>query len=448
MRPSSSLRPVGLHLRPLIETLLGPEPPVRFRFWDGSSLGDGTSTIVVSSPLALRHLLWAPGELGLARAYVAGALDVEGDLDAVLSLQGRLDQGDGATGLRPTPAMLGALVRAAVATGALGGRPPLPQEEIRLRGLRHSKARDAAAIAHHYDISNDFYRLVLGETMTYSCALFPTEQTTLDEAQRAKYDLVCRKLGLRSGMRLLDVGCGWGGMVLHAATHYGVEAVGVTLSKRQAELAAQRVCEQGLQDRVKIRVQDYRDISDGPFDAISSIGMFEHVGEARLGEYFEQLGTLLDEQGRLLNHAISRPGSSASSAAFKRASFIDRYVFPDGELLEVGRVVSAMQRHGFEVRDVESLREHYAQTLRCWVRNLEANFDEAVRLVGYGRARVWRLYMAASALNFAANRTSIHQVLGVRSDKAGHSGMPRTRAEMLSGAGVALGADAESLFSD
>ena len=448
MRSPSRPRPVASHLRPVIESLLGPKPPVAFRFWDGSSLGEGASTIVVSSPLAVRHLLWAPGELGLVRAYVAGALDVEGELDAILNLHDHLVVRDGAASLRIAPTMLGSLARAAAATGALGPRPPLPDEEIRLSGLRHSKARDAAAIAHHYDISNDFYRLVLGETMTYSCALFSTEQTTLDEAQRAKYDLVCRKLGLHSGMRLLDVGCGWGGMVLHAATHYGVEAVGVTLSKAQAELAAARVRGQGLEGQVEIRLQDYRDITDGPFDAICSIGMFEHVGEARLGEYFERLGTLLREEGRLLNHAISRPGSSASSTAFKRASFIDRYVFPDGELLEVGRVVSAMQQRGFEVRDVESLREHYAQTLRCWVRNLEAHFDEAIRLVGQGRARVWRLYMAASALNFAANRTSIHQVLGVRSNKRGHSGMPRTRAEMLSGAGVALAADPESLLSD
>ena len=448
MRPPGRPGSVASHLRPLLESLLGPNPPVAFRFWDGSSLGGGASTIVVSSPLALRHLWWAPGELGFARAYVAGAIDVEGDFDAILNLRERLATRDGVPQLRIGPATLGVLTRAAAATGALGGRPPLPPEELRLRGLRHSKARDAAAIAHHYDISNDFFRLVLGETMTYSCALFSTEQTTLDEAQRAKYDLVCRKLGLRAGMRLLDVGCGWGGMVLHAATHYGVTAVGVTLSAHQAELAAKQVRERGLEGQVEIRNKDYRDLNDGPFDAISSIGMFEHVGEVRLGEYFERLASLLRDKGRLLNHGISRPTPSARSAAFKHASFVDRYVFPDGELLEVGRVVSAMQQRGFEVRDVESLREHYAQTLRCWVANLEANFDEAVRLVGQGRARVWRLYMAASALNFAANRTNIHQVLGVRSDKAGQSGMPRTRAEMLSGAGVTLGGDPESLLSD
>jgi cyclopropane-fatty-acyl-phospholipid synthase len=312
------------------------------------------------------------------------------------------------------------------------GRPlPPPPQEAQLRGRRHSKSRDSAAISHHYDLSNDFYRLVLGPTITYSCAYFPEEDATLEEAQRNKYDVICRKLGLQPGMRLLDVGCGWGGMVLHAAEEYGVDAVGVTLSERQAELATQRVEDAGLRGRVEIRVQDYRDVADGPFDAISSIGMFEHVGRDKLAEYFACLHKLLAPGGRLLNHGISRPGNEGAGARakFDRNGFIERYVFPDGELHEVGTVVSLMQER-FEVRDVESLREHYARTLRHWVTNLEANWDRAVELVGPS-ARIWRLYMAGSALNFEAGRTSIHQVLAVKPDATGASRMPLTRARLM-----------------
>jgi len=254
--------------------------------------------------------------------------------------------------------------------------------------------------------------------MTYSCAVWPSPDATLEEAQAAKYDLVCRKLGLRPGMRLLDVGCGWGGMVMHAARHYGVRALGVTLSRNQAEWAAQAAKSARLDD-VEIRVQHYRGV-DGRYDAISSIGMFEHVGLARLGEYFTHLYDLLEPGGRLLNHGISRPPGGRSH--FSHRGFIDRYVFPDGELHEIGNVVSRIQASRFEVRHVENLREHYDLTLRRWVRNLEANWDRAVSITGPGRARVWRLYMAASALNFAAGGTQIHQVLAVRAD-GGRSGL-------------------------
>jgi cyclopropane-fatty-acyl-phospholipid synthase len=300
-------------------------------------------------------------------------------------------------------------------------RPPLPKEEARLHGRRHTPERDAAAISHHYDVSNDFYRIVLGDTMTYSCAVWSDDATTLDAAQTNKYDLTCRKLGLRPGMRLLDVGCGWGGMALHAARNYGVDAVGVTLSRAQVDHARHAAEIAGLTDRVDFRLQDYRAIADGPFDAISSIGMFEHVGKARLHEYFARLYALLRPQGRLLNHAISRP--PGDRAHFHRHGFIDRYVFPDGELHEVGSVVSAIQQEGFEARHVETLREHYARTLRAWVANLERNWDAAVAATTPGRARVWRLYMAASAMNFEAGRTQVHQVLAVRAD-GGRSAMP------------------------
>jgi cyclopropane-fatty-acyl-phospholipid synthase len=277
-------------------------------------------------------------------------------------------------------------------------------------------------------VSNDFYRLVLGPTMTYSCGYWAEDGFSLDDAQEAKYELICRKLGLEEGMRLLDVGCGWGGMAMHAARHYGVNAVGVTVSRRQQELAAKRVAEAGLAEQVEIRLQDYRDLQDGPFDAISSIGMFEHVGLARLGEYFANLSDLLAPGGRLLNHGISRP---AGRPRLDKRSFIERYVFPDGELHEVGTVVSAIQQQGLEVRDVESLREHYALTLRAWVDNLSENWDEAVALAGEARARIWKLYMAGSAINFEAGRTSIHQVLAVKMHADGTSEMALSRADWL-----------------
>lgn len=410
-------------LGPVVTHLLGAEPTVAVRFWDGSTIGTGDATIVVHSPDAIRHLLWAPGELGLARAHVSGALDLDGDVYDLLAVRDALGapRDDVQVGFGWRERLR--LVSVARRLGVLGRRPPLPPEEAQLTGRIHSRARDRAAIRHHYDVSNDFYRLVLGESMTYSCAYFERADTPLADAQAAKYDLVSRKLGLEPGMRLLDVGCGWGGMLLHAAAHYGVTAVGVTLSPAQHDLATKRIAEAGLTDRVEVRVQDYRDIDDGPFDAISSIGMFEHVGLARLREYFTRLHALLRPRGRLLNHGISRP---AGEGGFARGSFIDHYVFPDGELHEVGRVVSCMQDLGLEVRDMHSLREHYGMTLRHWVANLETSWDDAVRIAGAGRARVWRLYMAASALNFEAGRTAIHQVLAVKPD-GGDSGMPSTR---------------------
>jgi cyclopropane-fatty-acyl-phospholipid synthase len=419
-------------MAPLLATFFPQGLPVRFTFWDGTSLeptlldltfpaerDPDVNAVHVTSPMALRRLLWAPGELGLGRAYVAGDLDFTGDLFGVL---GPLEHNVAAheVGL----ADLRTLLAAARDAGAIGLPPPPPREEAHQRGRRHSRRRDAQAIGHHYDVGNDFYRIVLGPTMTYSCARFVTADATLEDAQTAKLDLVCRKLGLdqRPGMRLLDVGCGWGALARHAVERYDARVVGVTLSQEQVDWARRANDEAGLSDRVEIRRQDYRDVS-GEFDAISSIGMFEHVGSERMGEYFRDLRALLVPTGRLLNHAISSVGGSRLGSR----SFIGRYVFPDGELIDVGEVVLAMEAAGLEVRDVESLREHYARTLRHWVRNLEESWDEAVRLVGVGRARVWRLYMAASALGFEDGGTAIHQTLGVVPDPAGASGMPLTR---------------------
>ncbi|WP_194922809.1 SAM-dependent methyltransferase [Catenulispora pinisilvae] len=410
---------------PLLRAVLGDSPPVRFEFWDGSSAGppDGSDSVKVKSSNALRRLMWSPGELGLGRAYVAGDLDVEGDVFTVLrTLQGAASN-DAHLGIGAAVSALGVARR----LGALGLPPSPPPEEARQHGRRHSRRRDADAISHHYDVGNDFYRLFLGPSLTYSCARFTDDDTSLEDAQSAKHELISRKLGLgeRPGMRLLDIGCGWGSMALHAATRHGAEVVGVTISAEQAAAARERVAEAGLSDRVEIRLQDYRDLAGETFDAVSSVGMFEHVGTARTAEYFSVVRSLLGPHGRLLNHAISSVGGSVMG----RKSFIARYVFPDGELLDVGEVVLAMERAGFEVRDVESLREHYARTLRCWVANLEANWDQAVALVGPARARIWRLYMAASALGFEDGGIAVHQVLGVVPDSSGGADMPATRGD-------------------
>ena len=400
-------------LEDVVRRLLGPEAGVAVELPDGTLVGcgDASARLVFRSPDALRRLVTAPGELGFARAYVAGELDLEGDVYAALGLQERLSR-------RLAPVEWAAVVRT---VGVRGLRPlPPPAEEVRLRGVRHSRRRDAAAIAHHYDVSNRFYRLVLGPSLTYSCAVFAEPEATLDEAQAAKHELVCAKLGLEEGMRLLDVGCGWGSMLLHAAERHGVSAVGVTLSRRQAELARERIAEAGLVRKVEVRLADYRDLVGETFDAISSIGMFEHVGRAQLGSYFRRLRTLLRPGGRLLNHGISR--SPGRRPRFARRGFVDRYVFPDGELHEIGSVVSTLQRAGFEARHVESLREHYALTLRRWVENLEGSWQAAVAEAGAARARVWRLYMAGSALGFESGRLQVHQVLAVR-PASGASGM-------------------------
>jgi cyclopropane-fatty-acyl-phospholipid synthase len=410
-----------MRLADLVRRVLGPEVPIAVRAYDGSENGPpgAIATLILRRPEALQRFVTAPGELGLGRAYVAGDLDFEGDLfGALTAIADHLP--------KPNARLIADIARF---LGPSRVRPlPPPPEEARLHGLRHSKARDAQAIAHHYDVSNDFYALVLGPSMTYSCGVWETPTVGLEAAQTAKHELVSRKLALEPGMRLLDVGCGWGGMVLHAAAEHGVRAVGVTISQRQADLAKKRAADLGLADFVEIRLQDYRDVDDGPYDAISSIGMFEHVGLERLHAYFQNLHGLLRPQGRLLNHAIGRPARDADRRSVslphrRRRTFINRFVFPDGELHEVGSVVSAMQQDGFEVRHLESLREHYGLTLRAWVANLEASWDEAVALTTEGRARVWRLYMAASAVGFEAGRIQVHQVLGVKANR-GRSGMP------------------------
>jgi len=411
-------------LAPFVDLLFSTAVPVRFVFWDGSSLGplDGPGTVRVVSPEAIRRIAWAPGELGVSRAFVAGDLEIEGDTFAVLrALQDGTSRDLRRLGIRILPKLAGAVRQL-----NLLGRPPRPpQEEIRPSWRPHSLNQDARAISHHYDVGNDFYRLILGPSMAYSCARFVGDSSSLEGAQEDKHELVCRKLGLdsRPGSRLLDVGCGWGSMAIHAAREHDAHVVGITLSQEQVALARQRVAAAGVADRVEIRLQDYRRLGNERFDAVSSIGMFEHVGASRASEYFDALFRLLNVGGRLLNHAISSPGGSRIG----HRTFIGRYVFPDGELIDVGDVVLALERAGFEVRDVESLREHYSRTLHAWVENLRQHWGEAVDSVGAGRVRIWNAYMAASANGFDDGGLAVHQVLGVKPSGGGQSGMPATR---------------------
>ncbi|MBC2907083.1 SAM-dependent methyltransferase [Streptomyces cupreus] len=419
----------ALRLKCLVEQLLGAPLPMGIRAWDGSQTGPpGAPVLVVRNRRAVRRLLWRPGELGLARAWVAGDLDIEGDLYTALDLLSGLvwERGEDARSL--AEALRDPEARAAIRgfVRLAGPLPPPapPEEEVRRRrGHLHTKRSDRRAISHHYDVGNDFYEIVLGPSMVYSCAYWEAPDSTLEAAQHDKLDLVCRKLGLRPGMRLLDVGCGWGSMAIHAAREYGVSVVGITLSQEQAAYARKRAADEGLTDRIEIRVQDYREVADGPYDAISSIGMAEHVGAARYLEYASDLFSLLKPGGRLLNHQIARRPQYDEST-YSVDEFIDAYVFPDGELQPVGVTVDRLERAGFEVRDVESIREHYALTLRRWVARLEADWERAVRLTSPGRARVWRLYMAASALAFERNRIGVNQVLAVRTPDSGASGMP------------------------
>jgi cyclopropane-fatty-acyl-phospholipid synthase len=407
----------------VFERVAGPDAPVEFRAFDGSQAGAAGSPvrITVKSPVAVRYLAQAPGAMGMARAYVSGHLDVDGDMYSALSRMANVQR-----------VSLSVAERLAL-LGELGGprmlfpRVPPPPQEVRVRrrslsGRRHSKARDASAISHHYDVSNTFYEWVLGPSMAYTCACYPSEDATLEEAQAYKHDLVARKLALRPGMRLLDVGCGWGGMVRHAAREYGVRALGVTLSQQQALWAQKAIEEAGLSGLAEVRHLDYRDVPETGFDAVSSIGLTEHIGKAQLPGYFSFLYGKLKPEGRLLNHCITR--TDDTEPARRPDGFIYRYVFPDGELEAPGHLVSLVHDAGFEVRHEENLREHYARTLAGWCANLDAHWDEAVAEVGEPVARVWRLYMAGSRLGFERNQIQLHQILGVRLGENGRSGMP------------------------
>ena len=409
------------------EKLFGPDVPIRFTAYDGSAAGDPHADIHfrLLSERGLRYIATAPGSLGLARAYVQGDLAIEGVDEANPYPLLKLLE-DAVSLQRPPVRELPELAR------VLGWKviqpPELPPQEsppqwLRLvNGLRHTRSRDARAISHHYDVSNAFYEMLLGPSMTYTCACYPTADASLEEAQAAKYDLVCRKLDLRPGMRLLDVGCGWGGMVRHAVKHYGVTALGVTLSEQQAAWAGKAIAEEGLSGAAEVRHSDYRNVREVGFDAVSSIGLTEHIGVRNYPSYFRFLRSRLRDGGRLLNHSITRPDNR--HPGIPRAGFINRYVFPDGELTGSGTLVKVMQDQGLEVRHEENLREHYAMTCRDWVGNLSANWDQAVAEVGLGTARVWALYLAGSQLSFERNRIQLHQILGVKVPADGNAQFP------------------------
>ncbi|MEP6979768.1 MAG: class I SAM-dependent methyltransferase [Nakamurella sp.] len=419
--------------RPTVADLAGAflAPPLPFRLtaFDGSSAGptDTPLGLHVASPRALTYILTAPGDLGMARAYVAGDLTFSGVTpgDPYPMLRA---MADGMHLNRPSPREIHRLL-AGIGWRTLRPVPPPPQEapprwRRAVEGLRpvkrHSRERDADAISKHYDISNAFYEHTLGPSMAYTCAVYATPDTSLEDAQEAKFQLVYDKLGLQPGERLLDVGCGWGSMVRHAARR-GVRAVGVTLSAQQAEWAQRAIRDEGLQDLAEVRFSDYRDVTDSDFDAVSSIGLTEHIGVAHYPAYFRSLRDRLAPGGRLLNHCITRP---ENTSAFRTEAFIDRYVFPDGELTGSGRIISTIQDVGFEVRGSENLREHYGLTLRDWCANLERDWDACVAEVGEGTARAWGLYMAASRLGFETNAIQLHQVLAVRPHPDGTAGLP------------------------
>jgi cyclopropane-fatty-acyl-phospholipid synthase len=387
-------------LRREIESKI-PERPFAVEFWDGTQLpasGGSGPTFYVRSPRAAAHALRAPGQLGLGRAYVSGEIEVD-DIDAVIEV---LD------GWQP-PALEGGdkarLLLGAVRAAGLTLPPKRPAAELRPSGRRHSKERDAEAVRHHYDVSNEFFSLFLDESMTYSCAVFSRGAETLEQAQEEKLEMVCRKLDLKEGERVLDVGCGWGSFALQAATRHGARIVGITLSPPQAERARQRAEEAGVGDRVEIRVMDYRDLAGERFDAISSIGMVEHVGEVQIDEYARTLAGLLEPGGRLLNHGIARLRHTDPKAG----PFSERYVFPDAEPLHLSRVLLALERAGFVTRHVEEFGADYAETLRHWARKLDENLDEATRLAGPERIRVWRLYLRMARRGFETGFLSIYQ---------------------------------------
>ncbi len=432
---------IAARLLSLAEDTLRLSLPIRLRAWDGSEAGvEGAPVVVIRDKRALRHILWSPGELGVARAYVQGYLDVDGDLSEGLRAMwsavrdARAADPDAA---RPhlRPRLLARAAALGLRTGAVGRRPPIPEAESQLTGDLHTRERDRAAIAHHYDLSNDFYELILDETMAYSSGFHVTPEMTLAEAQRAKLDLICRKLGLEPGMRMLDIGSGWGSLTLHAAEHYGVHVVGVTLSSEQRDYVMKRAAERGLQGRVDVSLRHFRDLAgagvgDESIDAIASVEMGEHVGDAEYVVFTESIHRYLRPGGRVLIQQMSRsndrPGDRPGGGPF-----IETYIAPDMHMKPLPRTIGLIHDAGLEIRDVQAMREHYPQTVAAWSRNLEEHWTAAVALVGEEMARVWRLYLAGGSLAFEENRMGVDQILAVKPSRTGVSGMPSSPREWL-----------------
>ncbi|PZR87169.1 MAG: hypothetical protein DLM67_22685 [Candidatus Nephthysia bennettiae] len=417
---------VADRLAGLIRDTVGIDLPVRLRAWDGSEAGPAVGPVlVIRSRRALRRLMWAPGELGLARAYVTGDIDVEGDLADGFRRAWQLARSRSQTGISLTRRAKVSAGIAAARLGALGLAPKPPASEARLTGRLHTRSRDRAAISHHYDLSNDFYQLLLDDTMAYSSAYFTAPDQSLVDAQRAKLDLICRKLDLKPGMGLLDVGCGWGSLILHAAEHYGVDATGVTLSAQQRDHIAKQIADRGLTDQVSVRLQDYRELAEAGemFDAVSSIEMGEHVGQDQYPIYAGILLGALKPTGRLLLQQMSRRIDAAPGGG----AFIEAYIAPDMHMRPMSQTISFLEQAGFEVRDVEAMREHYVTTVRHWIDTFEANYPAFVAMVGEEVARVWRLYLVGGALTFEEGRMGVDQILAIKPTLDGYSAMPATR---------------------
>ncbi len=409
-----------------VQELLAGMYPDNFavRLWDGTTWEaqpgqPARFTLVLQHPGALRSMFFPPSELNLGEAYIYNDFDIEGDIEAIFPLAQYIMEGQWGRReqLRYGKQLLSL---------PKSGQPRTLQRSVRLHGARHSRTRDRQAISHHYDRSNEFYALWLDQRMVYSCAYFHAAEDTLDRAQEQKLDYICRKLRLQPGEQLLDIGCGWGGLILYAVQHYGVEAHGITLSQQQATFAQARIKQAGLTDKCRVEVRDYREVTEpNRYDKIVSVGMFEHVGRALLPTYFKQAWHLLRPGGVFLNHGIACNGSTPTQ---RMSAFIDRYVFPDGELFPISTTLQVAEKSGFEIRDVESLREHYALTLRHWVKRLETNADEVHKLTDDVTYRIWRLYMAGSAYSFQVGQNTIYQSLLAKPDK-GDSQLPLTRAD-------------------
>jgi cyclopropane-fatty-acyl-phospholipid synthase len=384
-----------------------PERPFTVSFWDGTTVAATTPeapTFFLRSPKALAHVLRAPGELGLGRAYAQGLIETD-DIDAALLLVDNYEPP------KLAPTTIAKLALGVVRAAGLTMPPAVPETELRLRGERHTIARDRRAVRHHYDAGNDFFKLFLDPSMTYSCAYWRGGATTLEEAQKAKLDLICKKLDLQPGERLLDVGCGWGSMALNAARERQVKVLGISLSEPQVQEATKRAAEQGLSDLVEFRVCDYREVPERDFDAISSIGMVEHVGEERIDLYMKTLHGLLRPGGRLLNHGIAKLTDFDTK---DEGAFSERFVFPDGVPLPLSRIALAMERTALVPQHVEGIGPDYALTIDEWIKRYEARYDEAVAIAGEERARVWKLYLRAARQGFTTNWATVFQVLATK----------------------------------
>ncbi|MFD6333097.1 class I SAM-dependent methyltransferase [Streptomyces niveus] len=428
IRPTAVRTGAAHLLLPLTERILGARLPLRLRAWDGSVAGpEDAPVVVLRSRRALRRLIWQPDELGLAQAYITGDLDIDGDLaDGLRTVWGAARE----RGLRPprlTLADRAGAVGTMLRLGAIGPRPPVPLSQARLGGVPHSKARDRAAISHHYDLSNDFYALLLDETMAYSSGYWTRDESQggpeygAADAQRDKLDLICRKLGLEPGSTLLDIGCGWGSLTLHAAETYKTRVTAVTLAAEQARYVREQVTARGLEELVEVRLSDYRDIEAGSYDAVSTVEMGEHVGDDEYPGFTATLHRMLRPGGRVLVQQMSRGAVAPGGGAF-----IESYIAPDMHMRPLGDTVSLLEGAGLEVRAVEAMREHYPRTIRAWHRTLEERWAEFAALVGEETARVWRLYLVGSALAFEEGRMGVDQILAVRPSARGSGGMPLT----------------------